>query len=128
MGLRRCAARVVAQQIAEQPFVGLGFGAGLWKWYSVSWASLTVRNGRSTLPLARAVTRVPSLPAGTWVCQAIPNASITKHAALRHRAIIEVEQLGSPLGEGGRLSGAIALNRKRKALSASSPYTQRYSM
>src|SRR3546814_20132387 len=52
---------------------------GLWKWYNVPCTSFTVRNGRSTLPLARATvcrssafgvrwgrTRPPRLPITDW--------------------------------------------------------------
>ena len=51
--------------------------SGLWKWYSVSCASFTVRNGRSTFPFERAVTRLPSDSAGMCVFHSTPSRSIT---------------------------------------------------
>src|SRR3546814_10780068 len=50
---------------------------GLWKWYNVSCTSFTVRNGRSTLPLARAAVCRSSAFGGRWVRTRTPRLHIT---------------------------------------------------
>ena len=97
--------RVVAQQIAEQPFVRLGFGVRLMKVVQRFVGFLDGTERSLYLALGPSGHAGAVFASGHMGLPGDPQRQHhgVKHAALGHGTIIEVEQLGSPLEREGRI-------------------------